>query len=65
MGFIISFYIVVSILWFPFSWVMPQLWPTGPENLIHPGYWMFVLTFFVIRITFNLLFRVRTPRKEK
>lgn len=57
MGYIIAFYIVVSVLWFPFSWIMPQIWPVGPDAFIHPGYWMFVLSFFVIRITINLLFR--------
>lgn len=64
MSFIIGFYILVSILWFPFSWIMPQLWPTGPANLIHPGYWLFVLTIFVIRITFNLLFRRQKSSKD-
>jgi len=27
------------MLW---CWVMPQLWATGPENIINPGFWLFL-----------------------
>lgn len=57
MAVIIALYIVASVLWFPFAWLMPQIWPTGPVALIHPGYWMFVLAIFVLRVMVNLIFR--------
>ena len=28
-------------VWSLYSWVAPQLWPTGPENLIRPGFFLF------------------------
>jgi hypothetical protein len=52
-----AFWIVVSTLWFLFTFLMPQIWPEGPVNIIHPGYWMFTLTLFTVRVLFNVLFR--------
>ena len=30
------------LFWSLYTWVMPQVWPTGPAALIEPGYWLFV-----------------------
>lgn len=38
------FAIVLGIWWLIWSlwtFVMPQVWPTGPAGLINPGYWLF------------------------
>lgn len=28
--------------WKLWTWILPAIYPTGPEALINPGYWMFV-----------------------
>jgi hypothetical protein len=30
------------LLWTLWTYVLPQIWPTGPEGIIRPGYWLFV-----------------------
>ena len=29
------------IFWSIWTWALPQLWPTGPEAVIRPSYWLF------------------------
>lgn len=38
------------LLWLLWCFVLPQVWPTGPEGLIRPGYWLFagMWTLFVL-----------------
>lgn len=38
------------LLWSLWTFVLPQVWPTGPEGLIRPGYWLFagMWTLFVL-----------------
>lgn len=41
-------------VWSLWVWALPQLWPSGPELLVHPSYWQFaglwVLLAFVGRL---------------
>jgi len=30
------------IVWMLWCWVVPQLWATGPANIINPGFWLFL-----------------------
>lgn len=30
------------LIWKLWLFVVPAMWPTGPANFIHPGYWLFV-----------------------
>lgn len=30
------------LFWSLWCWVMPQVWASGPEGIITPGYWLFV-----------------------
>lgn len=30
------------LFWCLWTWVLPQIWPTGPDAIIRPGYWLFV-----------------------
>jgi len=32
---------VYWVLWSLWCWVMPQLWATGPDNVVRPGFWLF------------------------
>jgi hypothetical protein len=32
---------IIFLIWLLWSWVLPQLWSTGPANLITPNYWLF------------------------
>lgn len=34
---------VFYLLWCAWCWVLPQIYPSGPENLIKPSYWLFVV----------------------
>jgi hypothetical protein len=38
------------LFWMLWCWVLPQLWPTGPANIIAPGYWLFAGAFFLLSI---------------
>lgn len=35
----------VWVFWLVYCWTMPQIWPAGPQQVLHPGYW---LTFAII-----------------
>lgn len=30
------------LIWSLWSWVLPQIWPTGPQAIVAPSYWLFV-----------------------
>jgi len=40
---------IYSAIWGLWCWVVPMLWPTGPENIISPSFWLFVGALFLIR----------------
>jgi hypothetical protein len=47
-GFILVALLVIAVslgvwwlLWHLWLFVVPAVWPTGPANLIRPGYWLF------------------------
>lgn len=52
--------LVISLLlsgaiWWLWCWVMPQLWATGPQNLVQPPFWLFYATIFLVNIVRNWL----------
>jgi hypothetical protein len=30
------------VVWCLWTWVLPELWPEGPESFTKPGYWVFL-----------------------
>jgi uncharacterized membrane protein YGL010W len=50
------FFAVYGALWAIWGWVLPQIWPTGPENLIDPSFWLFVAVCFLIQFVGRLIF---------
>lgn len=47
---------IFSGVWWLWCWALPQLWPTGPENLINPGFWLFVVCALLLRWIGSLIF---------
>jgi len=45
------------LLWKAWLWALPQLWPTGPEGLIRPGFWLFVISWFLLGCLGGTLFK--------
>ncbi len=50
LGFLIAAVFIVGILlgidwllWTAWCWALPQIYPTGPEGFIRPGFWLFVV----------------------
>lgn len=33
---------IITLVWLLWTWVMPQIWTTGPVNFIEPNYWLFI-----------------------
>ena len=44
------------LIWKLWLWVLPQIWTTGPENLIRPGFWLFVAVWFLMGCVGSCLF---------
>ena len=44
------------LLWSLWCWVLPQLWPTGPDNLVNPGFWLFVAAAFLLSCIGRMVF---------
>lgn len=40
---------IYAAIWGLWCWVLPKIWPTGPENIINPSFWLFVGGLFLIR----------------
>ena len=53
-GLILGIYWLFWLLW---AWVMPQVWPTGPDALVRPGYWLFVGMMMCLSIVGGAIFR--------
>lgn len=53
-GFVLGFWWLLWCLW---TWVLPQIWPTGPEALIRPGYWLFAGVWFLLACLGRAIFR--------
>jgi len=47
---------VYWLLWALWCWVMPQLWPTGPANLIQPNFWLFVAAWCLMSLVGRAIF---------
>ena len=50
------------LVWKAWLWVVPQLWPTGPEGLINPGFWLFVVAWILMGLVGSTIFG---PSKSK
>lgn len=44
------------LIWTLWCWAIPQIWPTGPENLIHPGFLLFVAITLLVSYVGRMLF---------
>jgi len=44
------------LFWSLWTWVLPQVWATGPENLIRPSYWLFVGMLLILSLIGRALF---------
>lgn len=42
--------VIYGAIWWLYISVVPVLWPSGPENLIRPGFWLFVGSFVLISL---------------
>ena len=47
---------VFWLLWMLWCAVMPALWPTGPQQLIQPNYWLFVGAWILARFLGGAIF---------
>lgn len=47
---------IYSGIWWVWCWVMPQLWPSGPEGIINPGFWLFIAACFLLNFVGKLIF---------
>jgi len=45
----------VWLLWLLWTWVLPQIWPSGPTGFINPGYWLFLGMWFLASIIFKMI----------
>lgn len=44
------------LMWQLWTWVLPQIWPTGPDAIVRPGYWLWVGMSLVAGIIGRTLF---------
>lgn len=44
------------LLWKTWLYVVPSVWATGPENIIHPSWLMFFLGFVVVSFVGRSIF---------
>jgi len=57
--FIISIAVVFGglwLLWLLGSWVLPQIYPSGPANFINPPYLLFVGMWFLVMVISRWIF---------
>jgi hypothetical protein len=50
LGFIIGLPValgLIFLIWLLWTWVVPQLWPSGPEQFTTPNYWLFAGAWFL------------------
>lgn len=59
MGKIVAFFMLLAIalaiglgvtwcIWSVWCWVLPQVYPTGPDNLLAPNFWLFCACWFLL-----------------
>lgn len=56
---IVSIAAIFGIMWLIWSlwcWVLPQIYPSGPANLLAPSYWLFVGTWVLVSFVGRLIF---------
>ena len=46
---------VTSVLWLMYTWVMPQIWPNGPANLIRPSFYLFWGAMFLLNAVLSMV----------
>ena len=52
------------LIWSLWTWVMPQLWPSGPSTLISPGYWLFAGMWVLLALIGRVVFGSRNEDKS-
>lgn len=48
------------LIWYLWLIVVPAIWPTGPEILIHPSYWGFVGGWILMVLIGRAIFGARS-----
>lgn len=51
--FIAVFLGIYYLLWQLYQFVIVALWPTGPETLLHPSFWVFAGVWFLLTALFG------------
>ena len=46
---------VTSVLWLLYLWVVPQIWPNGPANLIRPSFYLFWGAMFLLNVVLSMV----------
>lgn len=50
LAYIVGILLAVSgLFWLIWTSVLPYYWPTGPEEVIHPDFWMFSGTLILLK----------------
>jgi hypothetical protein len=58
--------LVLGIYWLAWSawcYVLPYFWASGPQNIIRPDFWMFVIAALLLSWVGRLLFKPDTKAK--
>jgi hypothetical protein len=49
------------LFWALWTWVLPQIWPNGPDAIVRPSYWLFVGCLLLASLIGRLLFKSDNP----
>jgi len=44
------------VIWMLWCWVLPQVYPSGPINIIAPSYWLFIGMWALLAFIGRLIF---------
>jgi hypothetical protein len=44
------------LIWILWTYVAPQIWPTAPEALVRPGYWLFAAEWVLLGLIGRRIF---------
>ena len=44
------------LIWLLWTWALPQIWPTGPDLIVRPGYWAFAGLWVLLSLIGRVIF---------
>lgn len=50
---------ITALIWLLWCWAMPQIWESGPRNIIDPGFWLFAVCWFLFGCAGRAIFGIR------